>query len=165
MKIRGLHTGADLKKLTEAELVHLFGKSGRFFYKIVRGLDHRKVEPNQETKSIGAEDTFSYDLEDLSEMRPELERIAQIVFQRMSLYRLYGRTLTVKIKFSDFKQITRSKSFAEEITTIEMVHEVSWSLLTAAGLEGRKVRLLGVSVSNFNTAPEKGMLYQPRLFP
>lgn len=165
MKIRGLHTGADLKKLTEAELVHLFGKSGRFFYKIVRGIDQRKVEPNQETKSIGAEDTFSYDLEALSEMNPELERIALIVFQRMSLYKLYGRTLTVKIKFSDFKQITRSKSFTEEIRTIAMVNEVSQSLLAAVDLEGKKVRLLGVSISNFALAADQGMLYQPRLFP
>lgn len=165
MKIRGLHTGADLKKLTEAELVHLFGKSGRFFYKIVRGIDQRKVEPNQETKSIGAEDTFSYDLETLPEMNPELERIALIVFQRMSLYKLYGRTLTVKIKFSDFKQITRSKSFTEEISTIEMVNEVSQSLLAAVDLEGKKVRLLGVSVSNFAATADQGTLYQPRLFP
>ena len=165
MKIRGLHTGADLKKLTEAELVHLFGKSGRFFYKIVRGIDHRKVEPNQETKSIGAEDTFSYDLENLSEMNTELERIALIVFQRMSLYKLYGRTLTVKIKFSDFKQITRSKSFTEEIRTIAMVNEVSQSLLAAVDLEGKKVRLLGVSISNFALAADQGVLYQARLFP
>lgn len=165
MKIRGLHTGADLKKLTEAELVHLFGKSGRFFYKIVRGIDHRKVEPNQETKSIGAEDTFREDLTELWEMNAELEKIAEVVFKRMSLYQLYGRTLTIKIKFSDFKQITRSRSYAEEINTLEMINEVSQSLLLATVLTDKKIRLLGISVSNFSTGSKQTAVYQPRLFP
>lgn len=166
MKERGLHTGADLKRLTEAELVHLFGKSGRFFYRIVRGIDNRKVEPNQETKSIGAEDTFSYDLFELTEMNEELEKIAGIVFKRMSLYQLYGRTLTIKIKFSDFKQITRSKSFGEGIDALAMVIEVAQSLLAATDLQDRKIRLLGISVSNFgNSGDSVTTAYQQRLFP
>lgn len=166
MKIRGLHTGADLKKLTEAELVHLFGKSGRFFYKIVRGEDHRKVEPNQETKSIGAEDTFSYDLSELFEMNAELEKIALTVFNRMNHYQLYGRTLTVKIKFSDFKQITRSRSFPESINDLAQMNEIAQSLLEATDLQDKKVRLLGISVSNFPVSGGKETwVYQHRLFP
>lgn len=166
MKIRGLHTGADLKKLTEAELVHLFGKSGRFFYNIVRGIDNRIVEPNQETKSIGAEDTFSYDLETLEEMHAELEKIAIVVFNRMKIYHLYGRTLTLKIKFSDFKQITRSKSFIEELSELDTIREVTHALLLAAEIGDKKVRLLGISVSNFPSGNDKaGEFYQARLFP
>lgn len=165
MKVRGLHKGADLKKLTEAELVYLFGKSGHFFYKIVRGIDHRKVEPNQETKSIGAEDTFSYDLVEIEEMNLELARISAIVFKRMSLYQLFGRTLTIKIKFSDFRQITRSRSFPAAFTELAMIVEVAQSLLEAAELEGGEVRLLGVSISNFKSNKDQGEWYQPRLFP
>lgn len=165
MKIRGLHKGEDLKKLTEAELVYLFGKSGHFFYKIVRGIDHRKVEPNQETKSIGAEDTFSFDLTEQEQMNQELERLAGIVYKRMSLYQLFGRTLTIKIKFSDFKQITRSKSFPVPITELEKMIGIAQSLLEVAQLEEGKVRLLGVSISNFSHPKEEGEWYQARLFP
>jgi DNA polymerase-4 len=166
MKSRGLHTGADLKALTEAELVNLFGKSGRFFYKIVRGLDNRKVEPNQETKSIGAEDTFSKDLTEPEEMHLELEKIAQVVFTRMKNYNLYGKTVTLKIKFSDFKQITRSKSYPEPITDLELIHTLVRSLLAGVDFNGKSVRLLGISFSGFKGAFQKeDQSYQPRLFP
>ncbi|EDM36876.1 putative DNA polymerase [Pedobacter sp. BAL39] len=165
MKIRGLHKGADLKKLTEGELVHLFGKSGHFFYKIVRGIDHRPVQANQETKSIGAEDTFSEDLELLTEMNEELCKIAGTVCNRMEQHRLYGRTLTIKIKFSDFKQITRSRSFSEPIRELDMIISIAEALLVAADISGKKVRLLGISISNFLRPEEStAKLYQPTLF-
>ena len=165
MKIRGLHKGADLKKLTEGELVHLFGKSGHFFYKIVRGIDHRSVQANQETKSIGAEDTFSEDLELLTQMNEELRKIAGIVYNRMEQHRLYGRTLTIKIKFSDFKQITRSRSFQEPIRELETIISIAEELLVAADIADKKVRLLGISVSNFLRPEEStAKMYQPTLF-
>ncbi|TKC62161.1 DNA polymerase IV [Pedobacter hiemivivus] len=166
MKLRGLHYGADLKRLSETELANLFGKSGLFFYKIVRGIDNRPVEPNQETKSVGAEDTFSYDLTELAEMNGELEKISQLVFNRIKLYHLSGRTVTVKVKFSDFKQITRSKSFAEGVTTFELIFDISKSLLAAIDFTDRRVRLLGISISNFeNSSGNERDIYQPRLFP
>src|SRR5690606_7855387 len=129
MKMRGLHYGSDLKKLSEAELANLFGKSGRFFYKIVRGIDNRPVEPNQETKSVGAEDTFSYDLTEMAEMNAEIEKLVVVVFNRMTAYNLIGRTLTLKVKFSDFKQITRSKSFAEGLALQHHLTDVAKMLL------------------------------------
>jgi DNA polymerase-4 len=166
MKLRGLHYGADLKRLSETELANLFGKSGLFFYKIVRGIDNRPVEPNQETKSVGAEDTFSYDLTELAEMNTELEKISQLVFNRIKLYHLSGRTVTVKVKFSDFKQITRSKSFAEGVTTFELIFDISMGLLAAIDFTDKRVRLLGISISNFeNSSGNERDIYQPRLFP
>lgn len=166
MKSRGLHTGADLKALTEGELVNLFGKSGRFFYKIVRGIDHRRVEPNQQSKSIGAEDTFSYDLTLLEEMHLELDKIALTVFNRMKQYHLYGRTVTLKVKFHDFKQITRSKSFPEPISEFEGLRAIVNSLLADVDFAGRGVRLLGVSSSGFkDQIKNENLDYQPRLFP
>ncbi len=166
MKLRGLHKGEDLKKLSEIELVNLFGKSGRFFYQIVRGIDNRPVNPDQETKSIGAEDTFSYDLTELEEMNAEIEKIANVVFKRMVQYRLSGRTITIKVKFSDFKQITRSKSFTESTSELNTIIEVAKSLLSNIDFSSKSVRLLGVSVSNFDRHDgNEAEAYQPRLFP
>lgn len=166
MKLRGLHYGADLKKLSESELVNLFGKSGRFFYKIVRGIDNRPVEPNQETKSVGAEDTFSYDLTEISEMNAEIEKLGIVVFNRMKSYNLSGRTVTLKIKFGDFKQITRSKSFAEGLGTEPQITGIAKMLLEGIDFNEKGVRLLGVSVSNFEKSPgNESQIYQARLFP
>ncbi|MBB5437922.1 DNA polymerase-4 [Pedobacter sp. AK017] len=166
MKLRGLHKGADLKKLTETELINLFGKSGRFFYNIVRGIDNRPVEPNQETKSISAEDTFSYDLTKFEEMNPEIEKIANVVFKRMKQYGLAGRTVTLKVKFSDFKQITRSKSSAEGISELNVILDIARSLLAGIDFTSRSVRLLGLSLSNFgHLGGRTAEVYQPRLFP
>lgn len=166
MKLRGLHFGADLKKLSESELVHLFGKSGRFFYKIVRGIDNRPVEPNQEMKSVGAEDTFSYDVTEISEMNTEIEKLAAVVFKRMESYHLSGRTVTLKVKFGDFKQITRSKSFTEGLGTELQIVSTAKMLLEGIDFNVKGVRLLGVSVSNFEKPQENdSQIYQPRLFP
>jgi DNA polymerase-4 len=103
MRNMNLFSGADLKKLTEDELVDLFGKTGRFYYHIVRGIDDREVHTSRETKSVGAEDTFPYDLTKVEEMNTELDRIAGLVQARLQRYKLKGRTITVKIKYSNFK--------------------------------------------------------------
>ncbi len=150
MKNMGLHTGDDLKKLSEDELVKHFGKAGRFYYQIVRGIDNREVEPHRETKSVAAEDTFAYDLTTLEEMEPELDRIAQIVCNRLQNYQLKGRTITLKIKYSDFKQITRNQSFTTGLNDLETISTAAKRLLAAAGTEDKKIRLLGISLSNFN---------------
>ena len=149
MKNRGLHTGADLKRLTEQELTKHFGKSGKFYYKIVRGVDDREVQPNRETKSVGAEDTFPFDLEELEEMHDALEKIATIVCNRLQQHQLKGRTITLKIKYHDFKQVTRSQSVLIATNDLEIITATSKQLLTTADLETKKVRLLGISLSNF----------------
>lgn len=150
MKMMGLHTGADLKKLTEAELEKRFGKTGRFFYKIVRGIDDRQVQQHRETKSIGAEDTFPYDLVDEGEMHLELDKIATVLCNRLERYGLKGRTVTLKIKYADFHQITRSHSFAEGTGSRELILSTAKQLLAGTDLNDVKVRLLGISLSNFH---------------
>ena len=149
MKSMGLHTGADLKRLTEAELKKHFGKSGAFFYKIVRGIDEREVQPHRETKSIGAEDTFPYDLELLDDMHDELLKITKTVHNRLLRHGLKGRTITLKIKYHDFKQVTRSHSFPEGIDERETIYKTACDLLSATDPEEKKIRLLGISLSNF----------------
>jgi len=145
----GIFTGADLKKLTKPELIKHFGKTGHFFYDIVRGIDNRDVEPNRETKSISGEDTFPYDLTTLDEMNEQIEKLTKVVFHRLQEHNLYGRTVTLKVKYNDFKQITRNHSFPNIVTDYETICETAKKLLFANHSEGKKVRLLGVGVSNF----------------
>lgn len=155
MKRMGLHTGADLKKLSETEMVKRFGKPGKFYFKIVRGIDDRQVQPNRETKSVGAEDTFRYDLTTLEEMNAELEALAEVIYARLKRYALKGRTVTLKIKYHDFKLATRSQSFSEPLHDFETILETAKSLLAGAITDDSKVRLLGISLSNFADQPAK----------
>ena len=162
-----LHTGADLKKLTEAELVGHFGKAGRFYYKISRGIDDRPVQPDRETKSLAAEDTFAHDLTLPDEMTRELDKIAQTVYNRLQRYQLKGRTITLKIKYSDFKQITRSRSFPDPVEDLATITATATALLAATELENRKIRLLGITISNFEEIkkrPGEGSSGQLALF-
>lgn len=153
MKQMGLHTGADLKRLSEHEMIRHFGKPGRFYYQIVRGIDNREVQPNRETKSLGAEDTFAYDLTTLSEMEAELDKIALTVYNRLLKYELKGRTLTLKVKYSDFKQITRNQSFATAFNDLETISQTAKQLMAATNPdEDSRIRLLGISLSNFGDA-------------
>jgi DNA polymerase IV len=148
MKNMGLHTGADLKKLSENELVKNFGKTGKFFFRIVRGIDDREVRPDRETKSVGAEDTFPADLVRFEEMYPELEKLATIVFDRLERHSLKGRTVTLKIKYHDFKIITRSHSLTSPVESWEQINQIACNLLQGTEPD-KKVRLLGISISNF----------------
>jgi DNA polymerase-4 len=149
MKRMGLHTGADLKKLSEGNLVQLFGKTGHFYYKIVRGIDEREVQPHRETKSLGAEDTFAYDLTSVDEMNLELDKIALTVAGRLEKYQLKGRTVTLKIKYSDFRQITRNQSFLQPIGDLPTIAAAAKQLLLKTDPVDVKIRLLGITLSNF----------------
>jgi DNA polymerase-4 len=155
MKQMGLHTGADLKKLEESELTRHFGKVGRFYYQIVRGIDNRELQPHRETKSLGAEDTFAYDLTTLEEMEAELDKIAVTVHNRLLKYELKGRTITLKVKYHDFKQITRNQSFSTPVNDLETISNTAKQLMAATGVDDVKVRLLGISLSNFGEAVVK----------
>ncbi|AMR34439.1 DNA polymerase IV [Mucilaginibacter sp. PAMC 26640] len=150
MKKLGLFTGYDLKLLTEEQLRQHFGKAGSFYYRIVRGIDERAVQPHRETKSMGAEDTFAYDLTSVEEMDEELEKIAKTVHERLLKYQLLGRTVTLKIKYSDFRQITRSQSLPERVNDLQTILNTAKSLLLSTDTDDSRIRLLGITVSNFN---------------
>lgn len=150
MKMQNIRKGNDLKKLSEERLMLLFGKSGKFFYNIVRGIDHRPVKPDREVKSISSEDTFSYDLDKGTELYKRLLQIAQAAFRRLDQYQLLSRTITVKIKFADFKVITRSTSFEHAITDENEAVFAARTLVENTDFEGKSVRLIGVGFSNFH---------------
>jgi len=149
MKRMGLHTGGDLKHLPETELIARFGKPGKFYYSIVRGIDHRKVEPNRETKSMSAEDTFPQDLTHLDDMNAALDTISVVVHERLRKYELKGRTITLKIKYGNFKQITRSFSLPMATNDLAIIQRVAKQLLAAADWQSQGIRLFGVGMSNF----------------
>lgn len=149
MKRMQLFTGADLKKLSEQEMLQHFGKPGRFYFQMLRGIDNRPVQPHRVTKSVASEDTFEADLADIQNMYAELDKIAERLVRRLDKYELKGRTLTLKVKFSDFKQITRNHSFPELVNDKENLLAAAQALLGKIDREGKKVRLLGISLSNF----------------
>jgi DNA polymerase-4 len=164
MKRMHIFTGTDLKKMTEEELVKHFGKVGHFYFKIVRGIDNRPVQPDRETKSVSAEDTFSYDLQEIEEMNIQLEKIAKLVHHRLERYHLQGRTITLKIKYHDFKQITRNQSFTVAVNDFDTIFNTAKTLLLKTDPENKKIRLLGISLSNFGESKIKDLNGQFELF-
>jgi DNA polymerase IV len=167
MKSMNLHTGGDLKKLSEQELINYFGKSGKFYYSIVRGIDEREVQPERVTKSLAVEDTFEHDLITIEEMHTELSRLADKICMRLQKNQLRGRTVTLKLKYHDFKQITRNQSFHEPTSDYGIIINTVKQLLENVDLEDKKVRLLGISLSNFGSLPppsRPGDPYQLELF-
>lgn len=148
MRRIGIRTGAELKSKSELFLARHFGKSGRYFYRIVRAVDDRKVKPDRIRKSIGAERTFSEDLSSESKMIDKLSTITDILVQRINRAETAGRTVTLKIKYFDFEQTTRSKSFQTYLSDFQPIMEAVRSLLQTPELPTKPVRLLGVTLSN-----------------
>jgi DNA polymerase-4 len=157
----GIHTGADLKGRSLFELTQHFGKVGHYYYKIARAEDEREVEPNRVRKSIGAETSFAPDLNTRSQMLQELEQIAQIVEQRLEQHQTRGRTLTLKVKFSDYQQITRSKTMPDPINELDPIVRTAKTLLESIDLENRSIRLLGISLSNLDNQKQSEVIQLP----
>ena len=146
----GIYTGADLKRFSEAFLTKYFGKAGHIFYQNARAIDEREVVPNRIRKSIGSETTFLTDLDDKAELSEELFKVAAEVWRRISGHEFYGRTVILKVKFSDFVQITRSKTLSEFVTDSDILRLTAEELLNIVELSDRAVRLIGLSVGNIN---------------
>lgn len=151
----GIFFGRDLKKVDRYELIRMFGKSGNYYYDIVRGIDDRPVEATHERKSLGAENTFETDLYTFEEMQAELNLIAQTVWRRIERTAVRGRTLILKIKFADFEQITRSKTYVNPVSSEEQLLQEGIMLLKNEWPFSKGIRLMGLTLSNFD-APVKG---------
>jgi DNA polymerase-4 len=155
MNETGIIFGRDLKLMDRQELVRMFGKAGNFYYDIVRGTDNRPVEESIERKSIGGEETFEQDLYLPLQMKPEMEAIADRVWRHVIRSGQKGRTVTLKIKYNDFVQHTRSKTLSEFVLSKSDFLETGWNLLMAEEPFRTGIRLLGLTLSNFHQ-PEKG---------
>jgi DNA polymerase-4 len=148
MHEHGIFTGMDLKKRSETELIRLFGKAGHTFYGYARGIDGREVEPNRITKSVSSETTFLTDKDSLLLLNVELYNLAKEVIHRMKEESFFGKTVTVKVKYSDFKIVTRSKTFPNGITDFYFLWDSGKNILQQIDLSQKKIRLLGLGVSN-----------------
>lgn len=147
----GIHRGKDLKTYPVSELIRLFGKHGGNLYNLVRGIDNRPVKPNRLRKSVGAEKTFSTDLYLLKEIYENLNKIADTLVERLNKQKRYGYSLTLKVKYSDFKIITRSKTGEQLLNSKDIIMDYTHELLNFVELKNKAVRLLGLSVSKLET--------------
>jgi DNA polymerase-4 len=147
----GIETGLDLRAQSMAFLQQHFGKSGAYYYWIARGVDDRPVLANRIRKSVGAENTFSADLFTFESARDALLPIIDKVWSHCESAGTRGRTVTLKIKYADFQQITRSHSVRGAIEGRMVLEEISLELLKAQFPMTKGVRLLGISLSALNS--------------
>lgn len=146
----GIFNGSDLKSKSIAYLEEHFGKSGASYFNIVRGIHHSSVKPNRIRKSLAAERTFKENLSSEVFMLQKLEHIAEEVSRRLQKSNVAGKTVTLKIKYSDFKLQTRSTTLSYFISDKAIIFETAKTLLFQEKLR-ESVRLLGISLSNLNT--------------
>jgi DNA polymerase IV len=155
----GIFTGKDLKSKSIEYLEAHFGKSGAQYYNIVRGIHNSEVKPNRITKSVAAEHTFDTNLTSEIFMEEKLEQIAQELARRLDKHKISGKTVTLKIKYSDFTQQTRSKTLPYFISNKGLLFETARDLLYQENLKD-SVRLLGISLANLNTEIKKTIVVQ-----
>jgi DNA polymerase-4 len=151
----GIRSGAELKLFTEADLVRVFGKSGHFYFQIARGIDEREVSPDRVRKSVGAENTYSTDLSELEDMRVKLQEVADTVERRLKRIPTMGRTVTLKVRYDNFEIATRSVTLPHDVQEATELYETALNLLPLTEAGERKVRLLGISVSNLSLGREE----------
>ena len=161
----GIKTGADLKKIDKEKLIRIFGKPGYYFYNIARGIDNRPVQTDWVRKSIGKETTFAKDMHDKGEMIKVLQQLADKIERLIRKDGRQGMTVTLKVRFSDFNSITRSLSPGTPICDAAIMMKHVRPLLdnTRAGV--KKVRLLGISLSNFVDASCKAKTFKQQPLP
>jgi len=148
LKDMGITTGKELKQLSLKRLQERFGKRGTDLYHFVRGEDGRRVEPDQERKSIGKETTFERDTSDRDEMRSVLGHLAEQVESRLAELSTAGKTITLKLRWYDFQLVTRSTSATSPIQDAQTMMRYLRPLLDQLLTGNRPVRLLGVTLSN-----------------
>ncbi len=158
----GIFTGKDLKAKTQTFLDDHFGKSGSFYYQVVRGIHLSEVKPNRIPKSVGAERTFNENLSSEIFMLERLDSIATELEKRLKKSGIAGKTITLKIKYSDFSLQTRSKTLPYFIANKDLILEVAKELLYQEELHN-SVRLLGISLANLNTDEKKETKEKPIL--
>lgn len=151
MKKIGIHSGNDLRQKSLIELVNNFGKSGQYYFNIARAIDERPVCSQRERKSLGKETTFSQDIILLEDIVNTLNELAEQVLSSMAKQNMQARTLTVKIKYANFQQVTRAHT-ADQCLDRESLQHLIPLLLTRTEVGQKPVRLVGLSLSGFDHA-------------
>ncbi len=160
MTALGIATGKDLKEYPLAILKQHFGTVAEYYYNICRGIDHRPVIPNRERKSIGVETTFETDILGKQQVLIQLKQLVTKALKRLEQKQCTAQTLTLKIKYHDFVQITRSRTLSKKYLTEADIFLLLDPLLKNTEIEQRKIRLLGVSFSSLEK--KTALPYQQR---
>ena len=150
----GIFTGKDLKLKSLEYLESNFGKSGNYYYNVVRGIHNSAVKTKRLRKSVGAEHTYNKNINSEIEIEKRLVKIAEEISNRLERNKLAGKTITLKIKYSDFSVQTRSQTLAYFISNKDLIYDVTKNLLLKEKVLN-SVRLLGISVSNLNNQIKK----------
>ncbi len=156
MNALGIHTGLDLRAQSRAFLTEHFGKAAEYYYGVARGQDNRPVEPDRVRKSLGSETTFAADLTRWEEVSPAFAPVFDKLWVAMDRLGYYGRTMTVKVKYVDFQQITRSRSGFSPIASRAELEQSGLELLRPLFPSQRGVRLLGATISNPASTVQEG---------
>lgn len=146
----GIYTVEDLFALSEEFLIELFGKSGVDIYSRIRGIDNRKIETERERKSLGTETTFR-ETKDKELLKRYLHEFAYDISSSLQRKNLQGRTITLKVKYEDFKTQTKSRSLVNDISSAEDIYDNGVSLLDELKLS-KNIRLIGLTISNLSSA-------------
>jgi len=163
MKRLGINTGADLKEQSLEFLEQYFGKSGTYYYSIARGHDERRVVPNRPRKSVGSETTFMEDLGRPQEIEDGVDSVLDDVWSYCERTGIVGRTVTVKIKYADFQIVTRSRTLPGPVASREELARTSVELVRTIFPLEKRVRLLGVSLSNMSERTDAAAPLPPQL--
>ena len=155
----GIFTGKDLKEKTEEYLETNFGKSGKQYYYLVRGISNSPVTPERNVKSVAAERTFDENITSEIYVTERLENIATELEKRLQKNKLAGKTITLKIKYSDFTMQTRSKTLSYFVSSKSLLLQVATELLYQERLK-ESVRLVGISLSHLNNEERKSIAVQ-----
>jgi DNA polymerase IV len=154
MNKMGIFSGMDLRQHSEDFLVKNFGKSGRYYFNIARGIDNRPVESDRIRKSVGSENTFEHDLATRAEIEAGLEPLIADVWRYTERTQIFGRTVGLKVKYQDFHQITRSKTTLSPIMDKVSFERICFELLEQIFPIPKGIRLLGISLSNLTNGEE-----------
>jgi DNA polymerase-4 len=156
----GIFTGADLKKHSEDFLIENFGKSGCYFHQAVRGIHPSEVKPERVQKSIGAERTFKDNISSEVFLESKISALAEELAKRLGRSKVSGKTITLKLKYSDFNTQTRSKTLPYFIADKDLIEETATKLLYQEGLSN-SVRLLGISMGKLNNEKKEAIKGPP----
>lgn len=160
MRRLGIETGADLRDRSREWLAHNFGSSADYYHDLARGICHRQVKADRPYKSIGAEDTFLTDLTDHAALAAELDRISQTVWRRITEKGLAGRTVTLKVKYSDFRIRTRARSLDRPVSGRDEFLDIGCTLLRGLLPAPQGIRLLGLTLSKLEPAGASSRLVE-----